>query len=118
MTKRFRLGHRAAALGFAALVSAALTTASTARADTVIDTTGAPNGSVAPWGTPDSAATPTYGQVFVDPAGNPILQSATFFISNCEPTAHRSVPKGSSPLPHRHDEWPWLPPAAAGLGVG
>ena len=36
----------------------------------------------------------------------------------CEPTTHRSVLKDSSPLPHRHDEWPWVPPAIASLGVG
>ena len=36
----------------------------------------------------------------------------------CEPTTHRSVLKDSSPLPHRHDEWPWGPPAIASLGVG
>jgi hypothetical protein len=74
-------------LGLAALVAAALTTASSALADTVIDTTGSLNGSVAPWGTPDSGATPTYGQVFVDPAGNPFLQSMSFRISNGNATA-------------------------------
>jgi hypothetical protein len=48
MIRRFRLGRRAAAFGLAAMVGAAMTTASTARTDAVIDTTGSPNGSVAP----------------------------------------------------------------------
>ena len=38
--------------------------------------------------------------------------------ANCEPTTHRSVLKDSFPLPLRHDEWPWGPPAIASLGVG
>jgi hypothetical protein len=46
------------------------------------------------------------------------LGLATRLYHICEPTAHRSVPKGSFPLPHRRDEWPWEPPAVAGLGVG
>ena len=39
-------------------------------------------------------------------------------LPNCEPSTHRSVPKGSLPPPHRLDEWPWVPPAIAALGVG
>jgi hypothetical protein len=39
-------------------------------------------------------------------------------LARCEPTTHRSVLKDSSPLPHRPDEGPWVPPAIASLGVG
>src|SRR6516164_582950 len=39
-------------------------------------------------------------------------------IDSCEPTTHRSVLKDSFPLPHRHDERPWVPPAIASSGVG
>ena len=39
-------------------------------------------------------------------------------MTRCEPTTHRSVLKDSFPLPHRHDEWPWVPPAIASSGVG
>ena len=50
------------------------------RADVTITTP--PGLYVQPWGQPDSLNTPTYGQVIVPPAGNPILKSVTFRISN------------------------------------
>jgi hypothetical protein len=43
--------------------------------------------SVTPWGTVASGATPTYGETFVDPAGNPLLQSMTFEIQNTSGSA-------------------------------
>jgi hypothetical protein len=74
-------------LGLAALVAAALTTTSVVRADVTISTIGTETGPASPWGTPDSGATPTYGQLFADPAGNPFLQSMTFEVSNSGTTA-------------------------------
>ena len=68
-------------LAIASIITATMT-APMLKADIMISTEGSPNGSVAPWGTPDSGATPTYGQLFVDPAGNPILKSVEFLISN------------------------------------
>jgi hypothetical protein len=38
--------------------------------------------------------------------------------SNCGPSTHRSVLKGSFPPPHCLDECPWVPPVTACLGVG
>jgi hypothetical protein len=40
------------------------------------------NGNIAAWGEPLSGDSPTFGQVFVDPKGNPTLNSATFYVNN------------------------------------
>jgi hypothetical protein len=82
----------------AALAAALMT--STASADVIVSTiTGTGPGvngpawngstSIAPWGTVSSGATPTYGETFIDPAGNPLLQSMTFEIQN---TSGSSIP--------------------------
>jgi hypothetical protein len=52
------------------------------KADIIISTIPTTFGSIAPWGTVASGATPTYNQTFIDPLGNPYLQSATFLIQN------------------------------------
>src|SRR5271166_3165657 len=54
---------------------------------------------------------------FVAARLEPIRRSRLRF-SRCEPTTHRSVLRDRFPLPHRRDEWPWVPPAIASLGVG
>jgi len=46
------------------------------------------------------------------------VEGKTPEITDCEPTTHRSVQKDRFPLPHRRDEWPWVPPAIASFGVG
>jgi hypothetical protein len=80
----------------------------TAHADTIISTiagTGpdvnppAWNGftNVAFWGTVSSAAGPTFGETFIDPAGNPFLQSITFEIRNTS----------GSPIPFQGYVYAW-----------
>ena len=84
----------------------------TAHADTIISTiagTGpnvnAPawNGtnSIGPWGTVSSAVSsgtsPTFGETFIDPTGNPFLQSITFEILNIS----------GSPIPFQGHVYAW-----------
>ncbi|HEV3120615.1 MAG TPA: hypothetical protein VGY53_01865 [Isosphaeraceae bacterium] len=73
--------------GLAVFVAVAVTSMTVARADITIDTIASASGPVSPFGTPDSGATPTYGELFVDPAGNPFLQSMTFDVANGGATA-------------------------------
>ena len=53
-----------------------------AQAGFVLSTLGKETGPIAPWGTPDSGASPTYGQLFTAPVGNSNLQSLTFEVSS------------------------------------
>jgi hypothetical protein len=68
-------------VGLAAVLSLM---AAKARANIVVSTIPAWDGisSVSPWGPTSSGASGTYGQTFLDPAGNPVLQSMTFEISD------------------------------------
>ncbi len=50
-------------------------------------TTLPPTNDIMPWGQPGSGSTPTYGQLVIAPAGNPILKTVTFSISNGNATA-------------------------------
>jgi hypothetical protein len=80
----------------------------TAHADTIISTiagTG-PNvnppawdgtNSFAPWGTVSSGTSPTYGETFIDPAGNPFIQGITFEIMNTS----------GSPIPFQAYVYAW-----------
>ncbi len=65
-----------------AALSLHLILAPAAKADVTISTLGSISSVIQPWGTPSSGSTPTYGQVVVVPAGNPVLKDLTFKISN------------------------------------
>lgn len=81
--------HRMAS---AALVTGLLVgSVGTADAGVTISTLGSENGTVSAFGTPDSGSTPTYGETFIDPAGNGIIQSITFRVNDNNP----------NPLPFR-----------------
>ena len=67
---------------FWSLTALALLSIGAARADILVSTFGFENGSASPWGTPDSGATPTYGQAFTVPLGALTLSSVAFKIDN------------------------------------
>lgn len=69
-------------IAFAVAGMIAAMTASIAKADFVLSTEGSPNGNVGSWGTAASGSTPTYGELFVDPAGNPFLKNVEFLVDN------------------------------------
>jgi hypothetical protein len=82
-------------------------TTTVARADITVSTLGSINGDIGSWGTPDSSATPSYGEMFVDPAGNPFLQSATFMISNAN----------ASSIPYQAYVYSWTGSAITGSAL-
>jgi hypothetical protein len=69
------------------LVLVLLGEAASAQAGFFLSTLGQETGPIAPWGTPDSGASPSYGQLFAAPAGNSNLQSLTFEVANSGTTA-------------------------------
>jgi hypothetical protein len=92
----------------AAAVALAALTPSLARADVVVSTiTGTGPGvtppawngttSISPWGTVSSGATPTYGETFFTPPGNPVLTGMTFEIQNTS----------GSPIPFQAYVYQW-----------
>jgi hypothetical protein len=89
MRVRRRLGMTALGVAVALLLGGA----GRARADMISSTFGSENIAISPGGTPDSGASPTYGQPFVGPAGNPFLQSADWSIR----TVGRMPPSGPVP---------------------
>ena len=70
-------------------------------------TTLPPSNSVQPWGTPTSGSTPTYGQLVIAPAGNPILKTVTFSISN----------GNLMPIPYQASVYAWNGTVATGTAI-
>ena len=70
-------------------------------------TTLPPANDIRPWGTPASGSTPTYGQLVIAPAGNPILKTVTFSISNGNATA----------IPYQAFVYAWNGTVATGTAI-